>query len=524
MGKIIAFHLLFVFCFCSPQKTGTQNQAPTASEFDNYISLIGKVFKDGSQDFYPMIMNYSVDLLCDPDLFATPRRKYHPFYGENKGESKSPWGSDAAKTHAMIQQHFYNIKKMGFNGIRLTGFTATDHFDGEFKTWNNLDVSNSVLGNKNIDTAIIPLLKKILKLAENAGLRVILLISGVENQIDNQHNYYTKIAEALSNEKTLFAYDLYNEPVYFDRGRYTKLETYHFIKNYNDIIKSVAPNHLTTIGLTHYKIVYEWDPELMEVDFLSFHAYPYWSKDLSLLERFESKLYWISNNISKPWIVGETGLNTVVECDPLNLAVGTEEHQLQFMKYSLEKFRSAGASGYSWWNYQDSRKNPSENCPNWDRYGLVSSKKEGAFEDGYIGKLKHNIEDLPFSLFLANSPYRGMLDTIQMPPEEHYYNIDYLPTHKNAVGKIIDISGKPIEDAIITLQNTISNTQYSTFSRPDGTFDLKTGWTNIFNHLDFILRVTAVKKNTVEIALEKVYSGHDNKFIDIVLLDFELEK
>ena len=32
-----------------------------------------------------------------------------------------------------------------------------------------------------------------------------------------------------------------------------------------------APKHLTTIGLTHYKIVYEWDPELMDVDFLSFH-------------------------------------------------------------------------------------------------------------------------------------------------------------------------------------------------------------------------------------------------------------
>ena len=143
-----------------------------------------------------------------------------------------------------------------------------------YKSGNNLSVAIPPLIISTIIAVgvIYYIEKKILKLAEKADIRVILLISGVETQQDNQHNYYKKIAEALSNEKALLAYDLYNEPVYFDRGRYTKNETHDFIKNYNDLIKSVAPNHLTTIGLTHYKIVYEWDPELMEVDFLSFHA------------------------------------------------------------------------------------------------------------------------------------------------------------------------------------------------------------------------------------------------------------
>ena len=59
---------------------------------------------------------------------------------------------------------------------------------------------------------------------------------------------------------------------------------------------------------------------------------------------------------------------------------------------------------------------------------------------------------------------------------------------------------------LITLQNTITNAQYSTFSKPDGSFDLKTGWTNIFKHLELKLRVTANKKETIDVYLNKIYS------------------
>jgi len=108
----------------------------------------------------------------------------------------------------------------------------------------------------------------------------------------------------------------------------------------------------------------------------------------------------------------------------------------------------------------------------------------------------------------------------QINQDYNYYNIDYLPRRRNAIGKIVDNKGNSIEDAIITLKNTITNTQYSTFSKPDGSFDLKTGWTNIFKHLEFTLRVTAIKKETIEVPLHTIYSGEKNQFQDIVLYDF----
>lgn len=499
-------------------------------KFLNYISLQDKVFKDGESDYYPMIMNYSVDVYnadtsSSTGFYATPRKGYHPNYGEGQGESLAPWGKDSTKTHAQIRSHFASIKEMGFNGLRITGFTATDVYNSGFHTWTKIDVSNTKTGNENIAKGLIPLLKTIIAYAEEYQLRVILLLSAIENQPENQLNFYSKIAAGLSDSKAILAYDLYNEPIYFDRGNYTKRQTKEFVESYNKAIKDNSPNHLTTIGLTHYKIVSEWDPELMDVDFLSFHAYPYWSKNLSLLERFESKLYWISKNISKPWIVGETGLNTVEECDPQNLASGNTQDQLAFMSYSLEKFKSAGASGYSWWSYQDTREKLNGECPHSSCYGLVNRKKGASYKNAndeeIIGGLKNPVRKLPFSEFILNAPYKvPFWSRINKPDDEHYYNIDYLPAHKNAIGRIVDSNGKPVEDAIIILKNTVSNTQYSTFSQANGSFDLKTGWTNIFAHPDFKLRVTAVKMKTHEITLKEAYSGEGNKMNDIVLEDF----
>ena len=500
-------------------------------QFLNYIRLDKKEFFDGNTSFYPMVMNYSVDVFStDADrssnFYASPRKGYHPNYGIKLGESTKPWGSDSTKTHAVIRSHFASIKDMGFNAIRLTGFTATDAFEEGFHTWTKIDVSNSEFGNKNIKNGLVPLLKTLLGYAEENQLRVILLLSAVETQADNQLNFFSTVAQELSENKSILAYDLYNEPIYFDRGNYSKKETTAFVKSYTKAIKDASPNHLTTIGLTHYKIVSEWDPELMDVDFLSFHAYPYWSKNLSLLERFESKLYWISKNITKPWIVGETGLNTLEECDPMNLASGTVPDQLAFMRYSLNKFRSAGASGYSWWSFQDTRGVLSNDCPNESCYGLVDRSKNKFYvnsnKEEIIGGLKHPVNTLPFREFTSDSPYSiPMFGKIEKPADEDYYNIDYLPGKKKVFGKIVDQNGSPIEDAIVTLKNTISKSQYSTFSQADGTFCLKTGWTNVLSHPDFILKVTAVKKETLRIPIGKLKTEEKFLLKKIVLNAFE---
>jgi len=514
-----------------PKDGGNWIKASQTNKFENYITLNKRVFYDGQSPFYPMIMNYSVEVFSSNTdssnfYYACPKNGYHPNYGDGKGESIFPWGKDSLKTHAIIKSHFTTIKDMGFNAIRLTGFTSTDAFNNGFSTWTKIDVSNSKKGNNNIQNGIIPLIKTLLYYAEQNNLRVILLLSAVETQADNQINFLRTIAQGLSTNKTLMAYDLYNEPLYFDRGEYTKKQTKFFVEQYNKAIKNASPKHLTTIGLHHYKIVEEWDPELMDVDFLSFHVYPYWSINLSLLERFESKLYWISKNITKPWIIGETGLNTILECEPQNWAWGTIKDQLTFINYSLDKIRSAGASGYSWWNYQDTRIKLNGDCPQESCYGLVERTKSQNFinsdNEEVLGKLKHDFGELPFKDFINSKPYKTpIFAKIRKPKDKHYYNIDYLPTKYKAFGRVIDQQGNPIEDAIITLKNPISKSKYSTFSKPDGTFCLNTGYTNIFSHPKFILKVTAVSMETTAVPIEKLYSEKENTLKNIKLFNFK---
>lgn len=523
----------FVLCVgVTLASCGSSERLPTYEngKFLNYISLEGKKFKDGQALFYPMVLNYSIDLQRShnsEELYIAPRAGYHQDYGDGEGQTLSPWPSDSASSHQIIQSHFKAISDMGFNAIRLTGFTATNFYDGGFHTWSKVDLSDTELGNSNIKEHYIPLLKTIVGYAESNNLRVILLLSAVEDQPGNQINLFSKVAEGLADEKALFAYDLYNEPLYFDSGDYTKKQTTEFVESYNQAIKEKAPNQLTTIGLSHYKIVYEWDPELMDVDFLSFHIYPYWSINLSLLERFEAKFYWISRNIDKPWIVGETGLNTAEDCEPLNWSWGTIEEAKEFMTYSMEETKLAGGSGYSWWSFQDMKFKPGhvEGTCSASAYGLVDHKEGSYFlnsgGDTIMGGLKIPFNELPFKAFTEGKPYPKRWDkSYPMPVKEVYYNIDYLPAHQKLFGRVVDEHGRAIEDAIVSVRNPISKSYYFTFSKPDGSFEMNTGHTNVLNHPDFEIQATAVRKNTVVARIADVYSGNGNSITPIALPDF----
>lgn len=530
-------HFLYLFLFillsCTEKKEKYEAKTEKDGRFSNYISMDGKIFKDGKTDFYPIVMNYSMDVHSKRNdstiaFIASPRSGYHPDYGNEPNKSMDPWRQNSEKLLPIIDAHFASIKDMGFNALRITGFTSTDaHNNGKgFHTWSKIDISNSAEGNKNIKEGMLPQLKKILALAEKNKLRVILLLSAVETQSDNQLNFYSKVAEGLKNEKALMAYDFYNEPLYFDKGNYTKKETKAFVESYNKAVKNASPQHLTTIGLSHYKIVSEWDPELMDVDFLSFHLYPYWSKNLDKLERFEAKFYWISQNITKPWIIGETGLNTAEGCDPLNWSWGNYDDQLEFMSYSLKLNRMAGASGYSWWSFQDMRFPPGkiEGTCNVTDYGLVN-RKPGTYINSkgkkILGNLKHKNEDLPFSDFINNHPYEPNFWESPIKPDKVYYNIDYSPSENMAKGKIIKENGTPVANAIVTINNTVSGSKYATFTKPDGSFEIKTGWTNVFKHPDFKLKATAVKMETKEITLKDIYKSNDDNFKDITLKAFK---
>ena len=74
--------------------------------------------------------------------------------------------------------------------------------------------------------------------------------------------------------------------------------------------------------------------------------------------------------------------------------------------------------------------------------------------DTILGEMKQELSSLPFKDFLNGSPYNNSSWDDLIFPKDVYYNIDYLPSHGTADGRVLNDKGMPIENAIITIFNT----------------------------------------------------------------------
>ncbi|PCI93425.1 MAG: hypothetical protein COB15_16450 [Flavobacteriales bacterium] len=477
----------------------------------NFITLDCKTFKDGGADFYPMVMNYSVGIMLKPDgdMIIHPRHGFHkewfnsPFsptsipFTPNSPVTSYPYGDTNAEGIAAIREHFETIVEMGFNTIRLTGLSGYDD------TLNS-GVMNSVYGIDLTDytkvTEVINLLHLVLNEADTAGLRVIFLITGTEdpNSIQNSLNYYNWVEDGLKDRTALMAYDFYNEPLYSDHGDWEKWETKDFIERYYNEIKGVSSNHLTTIGVHGFKDVFEWDPDLMKVDFLSFHFYPFQEHITGDIDpdfkKYRYQLNWIKNAITTPWIIGETGFTTTGQGN-CNDRMGTNVQQMEFAQKSLTWAKESGASGYSWWVYQDQAriKQFTTGCePKMDFYGLLDH--EGSISGNTItpGGYKTHYSSMPYKAHWDSlNPYNYNPTDVAFEPGDDYYDyygLDFGTHYLN--GSVVDQFGDPIKDAVIKIKNV---TTYLTFSKPDGTFVLPTANTNVCNGGPYELLISAVK-------------------------------
>lgn len=107
-----------------------------------------------------------------------------------------------------------------------------------------------------------------------------------------------------------------------------------------EIFREHAPNHLSTIGLTGIREVFEWDPNILSFDFISFHPYEYEPNQVL------NELYWYGKYVTVPWIIGETSFPA--ENDSVKY-----EDQNKFAIKTLDQTCNCGGIGYSWWQYKD---------------------------------------------------------------------------------------------------------------------------------------------------------------------------
>ena len=400
---------------------------------DHVYMREGRFFLN-NEPFFPIVMNYNVSLMTN-GLMVWPA----PYSGYNPGDVFHC--NDPASCDQQIRQDLQVMRNAGFNVIRVVSMAEGPFF----REGNNMAVLRAnapdrsdvflLYDDEQVRGQYLNAVQTLVRIAGSERMHVILLTTIHENKPRTRENFID-LAKALENESAILAFDLFNEPLYFDRPPRSKESVFQLVKQWRALADRYAPDHLITIGLTGIREVHAWDPDILDVDFISFHPYEYEP------DQVVNEITWYGKHVRTPWIIGETSL-------PADGDSVSFDEQRSFAERTLAKTKACGGVGYSWWQYKDVR---------W-----------GRFHSDYMGLLtidgKEKVAVEAFRKFEQQEIGAGC----EMLP--NYYNYS---DHDDARirGRLIDDNGDPIEGGVVLAWNEDYSHSYHTISHADGSFQL----------------------------------------------------
>jgi len=344
------------------------------------------------------------------------------------------------------------IKQMGFNSVRFVGLdviidekTGALSMSGRYKNEKNVVLPLTSEENYNKYFAA---LDGLFEAVDKAGLKAVFLNKVTPDNAATE-DHLRKLVTHLKDNPAILAYDFFNEPLYFDSPERPKKEVYEMMKRWNHIQKMYAPQQLSTIGLEGIREVFEWDPNILDVDFVSFHPYEYEP------EQVRNEIAWYGKYVTKPWIIGETAIPADGD------SVSYEEQRL-FAKKTLKQARDCGASGYSWWQYKD---------VDWQAFhanfmGVVNLKGETKAEGNNF-----RIVGTPKPIVQEFKSYDPAVPREACAELKNYYN--YSQHHDCRIkGRLLDKNNEPIVGGVILGWNEWWSHSYHTITQADGSFEL----------------------------------------------------
>lgn len=359
---------------------------------DGYVGLQDGHFILDGEYWFPNMLNYKAFIDGDRVIPA-------PYYT----------GTD-------LREHFDTIASWGFNAVRVC-----------------LDVMS-----EGDSTAKFEATRRMVQTADSAGLKVMLLI---KTPFEPYWQSYTKgLLRHLADLPALWAYDFFNEPLYFDpEPERDKMDAVRLASEWRHWVRTYAPHQLFTIATAEPIEVFEWDPSMLPTDFVEMHTYhPL---------RVMSEMWWYSRYCGKPWMVGETGLPADNDSVPW-------DWQWQFLYRTFERAKYLGAIGYGWWEFQD--------CPS----GVNFEAKYTGLRDS-TGKSKPAARVFTDGLFCFSCYYTDE----ELRPVNYYNMLAY--SNIRLTGRIVDkATGKPVEGAVVRGWNDDWSVGMNTYTDKEGRFTL----------------------------------------------------
>lgn len=404
----------------------------------------GRFVLDG-KPFFPVVINYITDLQWNGDsCWASSGYDYQSGgtyrFGTRKG------------ARLQLKSEFRLMRQMGFNAVRFglapDPIITPDSGKVMLPSRHGMGSDTLLTLNGPWEARYLDALDDLVDLAQEEGLKVILLLR-MRPDDPAYEKHAMHIVDHLKNNTGILAYDLFNEPLYFDIHDRPKREVYQVVKRWQKLVKAHAPDQLTTLGLVGVPEVFAWDPNILDVDFISFHPYEYEP------EQVLNEIYWFGEQVDKPWIIGETSLPADNDSVPY-------ADQLAFARKTLAQTVACGGAGYSWWQFKD---------VSWGRFhanymGVMSRTGDTRVAHG-LPLVQGTVKPVA-DAFREFDPDASRGTCVQLP---NYYNFSSL-TSARLTGRLLDEQGTPIEGGVVTAWNAEWTTSYYTITKSDGSFAL----------------------------------------------------
>lgn len=432
-NKLYLFFVVLSCFFFSCKNHATVSNGDFVAVEDDHFVVAGDTF-------FPLMLNYMVSFQSNGNQFiVAPSVTYDSCgYADAEGEKA---------VRKQLMAHFGLIKDLGFNTVRVCFDRTGQDDDGRY--YYQAD-RKFYLDKKRDRKAIFQGLDVLVEVAEEQGLRLMLLIKPPFLENGDLQQFTIELLGHFRDCPTLFAYDFMNEPLYFDPADMRdKADAVAVVSQWKQLMTQHAPNQLFTIGFAEPIEAFEWDCSVLPVDFVEFHTYhPL---------RVPSEIYWYSKYCGKPWMIGETGL-------PADNDSITYEEQAQFVREAYQLTRDAGGCGFGLWEFQD---NPGH-----------------TFEASYTGILKHGGEihtqhNGDYTIKGTLKPVARVIGTLEQNyvPQAYERPVNYhnMLGYRNIriFGQLVDTqSGREIEGAVIRGWNDDWSVGMNTYSDENGCFAL----------------------------------------------------
>jgi hypothetical protein len=399
-----------------------------------------KTFKLDDKDFYPMILNYGTELMMgNHTMWIRP---------SNTGfdDKKLIYTKELALLR--LKADLQMIKDLGFNAVRLYGIAEYKVDHNAITKFVDVGRDTTVVLEGEILEKYFQALGDMFKVFDEVGLKSIVLTKKEPDINALTDTYVSKLLQQFKDEKAILAWDFFNEPLYFDRAERRKEDVFTIVKGWKKFSRIYAPNQLFTIGLTGTREMFEWDPNILDVDFLSIHPYEFHKGEV------ENEIYWYGKYVKTPWVVGETGFSAD------NDSISYDVQKMYALKF-LHRAINCGASGFSWWQYKDTQ---------WYQFqsnflGLVNNKGTTA-----TSKKDLIINGTVKSAAFVFKNFDTKQKTERCDCRDNYYNYDGLNQYA-VKGRLINgNSGQPIEGGGAVGWDQGFGNSNITFSKADGSF------------------------------------------------------